>query len=83
MKKILYLLPLFLSILACETQPLPTQDVSNIVNATLTAIAKNNLQVISGLLELQGSRSQDENIKNTITDIQNRVLSISFIHQNL
>jgi hypothetical protein len=47
MRKILYLLPLFLSILACGTQPLPTQDVSNIVNATLTAIAQNNLQVIA------------------------------------
>jgi hypothetical protein len=45
MRKILYLLPLFLSILACGTQPLPPQDVSNIVNATLTAVAQNNPQV--------------------------------------
>ena len=47
MKKIFCLLPLFLSILACGTQPLPAQDVSNIVNATLTAVAQNNLQVVT------------------------------------
>jgi hypothetical protein len=47
MKKIICLLPLFLSMLACGTQSLPTQDVSNMVNATLTAIAQNNLQVIT------------------------------------
>lgn len=45
MKKILHLLPLLLGIYACGTQPLPTQDVSNIVNATLTAFAQNNSQV--------------------------------------
>jgi hypothetical protein len=44
MKKVLSLLPLFLGILACGTQPLPTQDISNIVNATLTAIHNNDSQ---------------------------------------
>ncbi len=44
MKKVLSLLPLLLSILACSAQPLPTQDISNIVNATLTAIHQNDLQ---------------------------------------
>jgi len=44
MKKILYLLPLLLGILACGIQSEPTQDVGNIVNATLTAIARNNFQ---------------------------------------
>lgn len=45
MKRLLFLLPWLLGILACGTQRLlPTQDVSNIVNATLTAIAQNNLQ---------------------------------------
>ena len=47
MKKILYLLPLLFMILACGAQPAPTQDVSNIVNATLTAIAQNNPQVVA------------------------------------
>ncbi len=45
MKRILPLLPLLLMIAACGTQPAPTQDVSSMVNATLTAIAQNNPQV--------------------------------------
>jgi hypothetical protein len=45
MKKDLYLLPLLLILLACQAPPLPTQDVSDKVNATLTAIAKKNLHV--------------------------------------
>jgi len=36
----------FVGILACSTQPLPTQDVSNMVNATLTAIAQSNSIVV-------------------------------------
>jgi two-component sensor histidine kinase len=44
---------------------------------------KNNLQVISALLEMQGARTKDENVKAAITEGQNRVLSIAFIHQNL
>ncbi|MBL7933614.1 MAG: hypothetical protein JNL60_17050 [Bacteroidia bacterium] len=44
---------------------------------------KNNLQVISALLEMQGIRSNDEKISAAISESQNRVLSISFIHQNL
>jgi len=47
MKKLLYLLPLLFSILACGAQPQSTQNVTNIVNATLTAIAQNNPQVVS------------------------------------
>jgi hypothetical protein len=47
MKKILYLLPLLFMLLACGVQPASTQDVSNMVKATLTAIAQNNLQVIA------------------------------------
>jgi len=46
MKKILYLLPLLLGIFACNAQPQPTQKVTDIVNATLTAIAQNNPQVV-------------------------------------
>ena len=47
MKKILFLLPILLVILACGAQSSPTQDVSRIVNATLTAIAQANPQVIA------------------------------------
>ncbi len=44
---------------------------------------KNNLQVISALLEMQSSRTTDEKVRIAITESQNRVLSIAFIHQNL
>lgn len=47
MKKLLYLLPLLLIISACGTQPQSTQNVTDIVSATLTAIAQNNPQVVS------------------------------------
>lgn len=47
MKKIIYLLPLLLGIFACGSQPQPAQNVSDIVNATLTAIAQNNPQGIT------------------------------------
>ena len=47
MRKIIYLLPLLLSIYACGHQPLPTKDVRTMVDATLTAIAQNNPQVIA------------------------------------
>ncbi len=52
MKKSLYLLPLLLGIFACAAQSSPTQDVSNIVNATLTAIAQNNPQVVAPQITL-------------------------------
>lgn len=47
MKKSLYLLPLLLGISACGTQLQSTQNTADIINATLTAIAQNNPQVIA------------------------------------
>jgi len=47
MKKIIYLFPILFGILACGVQPQPTQNVSDVVNATLTAIAQNNMQVVA------------------------------------
>ncbi|RYY87110.1 MAG: sensor histidine kinase [Chitinophagaceae bacterium] len=44
---------------------------------------KNNLQVISGLLQLQSTRSSEATVKAALDDTQNRVLSIAFIHHNL
>jgi len=44
---------------------------------------KNNLQVISGLLELQGKGLDDEVAKDALRDGRNRVRSIALIHQNL
>jgi len=44
---------------------------------------KNNLQVISGLLELQGKSTDDETAKEALLEGRNRVRSIALIHQNL
>ncbi|OQP44225.1 hypothetical protein A4H97_33260 [Niastella yeongjuensis] len=44
---------------------------------------KNNLQVISGLLELQSRNLHDEAAKIALMEGRNRVRSIALIHQNL
>lgn len=44
---------------------------------------KNNLQLVSGLMQLQGSQSKDENIKTIMDEGQNRIRSMSLIHQQL
>ena len=44
---------------------------------------KNNLTVISGLLELQSYSLKDETIEQTFRESQNRVKSIALIHQRL
>ncbi|MFY7965298.1 MAG: sensor histidine kinase [Chitinophagaceae bacterium] len=44
---------------------------------------KNNLAVISGLLELQSDNTQDELAKSTLLEGTNRVRSIALIHQKL
>jgi two-component sensor histidine kinase len=44
---------------------------------------KNNLQVISGLLELQSKALNDETAKEALMEGRNRVRSIALIHQNL
>jgi two-component sensor histidine kinase/ligand-binding sensor domain-containing protein len=44
---------------------------------------KNNLQVISGLLELQSKTVNDETARDALMEGRNRVRSMSLIHQNL
>jgi two-component sensor histidine kinase len=44
---------------------------------------KNNLQIISSLLNIQSSHIQDENVLSSIQEGQNRVQAMSLIHQNL
>lgn len=44
---------------------------------------KNNLQLVSGLMQLQGAQSQDERIKEIMDEGQNRIRSMSLIHQQL
>lgn len=44
---------------------------------------KNNLQVISSILNLQSSYIKDENTLNILKESQNRIKSMSFIHESL
>jgi two-component sensor histidine kinase len=44
---------------------------------------KNNLQIISSLLDIQASYVQDPHMAEMFTDIQNRVLSMALIHETL
>nr|WP_049891104.1 PAS domain S-box protein [Methanohalobium evestigatum] len=44
---------------------------------------KNNLQVISSLLNLQSEKFEDEDVVEAFKDTQNRVISMSFVHQKL
>ena len=44
---------------------------------------KNNLEVVSSLLTLQSTHIEDKKIKENMCQIQNRIQSMSMIHQNL
>ncbi|AFY32276.1 PAS domain S-box protein [Calothrix sp. PCC 7507] len=44
---------------------------------------KNNLQIVSGLLELQSQTLKDVELIKTLRETQNRIKSISLIHKNL
>lgn len=44
---------------------------------------KNNLYVISGLLNLQSSYVEDESVKNLFQDSQNRIQTMAVIHEQL
>ncbi len=44
---------------------------------------KNNLQIISSLLYLQSKKTQDKNVIDIFKESQNRIRSMSFIHEKL
>lgn len=44
---------------------------------------KNNLQIISSLMKLQSSKSNNEEIKNSLSEAQDRINSMALLHQLL
>ncbi len=66
-----------------------TQELKKIVGEKELLLAevhhrvKNNLQIISGLLQLQGATMEDITIKTAFKEGQSRINSIALIHQNL
>lgn len=44
---------------------------------------KNNLAVVSGMLDLQMLSTEDEKLKSVLTDSRNRIKSMSLIHESL
>ena len=44
---------------------------------------KNNMQVISSLLNLQYQKTEDQQVKNAVAEAQSRVRSISLVHEGL
>ncbi len=65
------------------------QELSNIVKEKellfqeLHHRVKNNLQVISGLLQLQRSRSNSETIKSMLLESEQRIKSMALVHEKL
>ncbi|MBK8404825.1 MAG: hypothetical protein IPL25_12275 [Saprospiraceae bacterium] len=53
------------------------------INKEVHHRVKNNLQVISSLLDLQSKYAQDNGYQNLLMESKHRVQSMAFIHQNL
>jgi hypothetical protein len=85
MKKLIYLFPLLLGALACGMQPQPTQNVADIVNATLTAIAQNNMPSIPTQATLTPTplQSQPTVIQQISTDAGTSRLSLDVLRYGI
>ena len=58
-------------------------DEKNVLLREIHHRVKNNLQIISSLLNLQSKKISDESILQSINEGKNRVQAMSLIHQNL
>lgn len=68
---------------AAETEIKNSLEEKNVMLAEIHHRVKNNLAVISGLLQLQVMQSDSEEISKALTDSQLRVQSIALIHEKL
>lgn len=68
---------------AAENEIKNSLDEKNVMLAEIHHRVKNNLAVISGLLQLQVMQSDSEEISKALTDSQLRVQSIALIHEKL
>ncbi len=66
-----------------ENQLRKSLDEKDIMMAEIHHRVKNNLAVISGLLQLQIAKSIDEDVNKALTDSQLRIQSIALIHEKL
>jgi two-component sensor histidine kinase len=74
-------------------QQLETEEKKRIIENSLTEKetllkeihhrVKNNLQIISSLLNLQANRTDDENLKKIMGEARNRISSMALIHQKI
>jgi two-component sensor histidine kinase len=74
-------------------QQLETEEKKRIIENSLTEKetllkeihhrVKNNLQIISSLLNLQANRTEDENLKKIMAEARNRISSMALIHQKI
>lgn len=85
MKNLLYLLPLLFGMLACGAQPQSTQDVTTIVNATLTAVALNNPQVVAQqpIFTPISVQAQPTAIRNVTPEARNLTLSLDILRDGV
>jgi PAS domain S-box-containing protein len=66
-----------------ETELRASLKETEVLVAEIHHRVKNNLQIISSLLELQATRTQDANAKSILLSSQDRVLAMSLIHETL